>query len=139
MLLDVLLRQRRALRLLDRLCFSSCLKLHHPILSISITSLKPHTSDRATPLYIPVRPLLVQHAVSALFAPNRIAPLQHNLGIAVAACVLYRARGVFVTGLTCEVEWIAGRPAASCAVAGSAGTTICGGLRGHRDRYDSVG
>jgi len=43
----------------------------------------------------PVRPLLVQHTVPALFAADGIAALQGDFVVAVAAQVVHRALRVF--------------------------------------------
>lgn len=59
---------------------SSCLELHHST-SKSVLQHVPHLLETNSPL----GPLLIQHTVAALLAPNRISSLQGNFGVAVTA------------------------------------------------------
>lgn len=72
---------------------------------INLQTLREHFCDALTlsllppsgkiAINSPVRPLLVQHAVSALLAADGVAALQRDLVVAVAAQVVHRALGVF--------------------------------------------
>jgi hypothetical protein len=65
--------------------------LIHPILLLAKYFLPPIPSTCACDL--PVRPLLVQHTMSAVPASDRLAALQRDILIAVAALVVYCAGG----------------------------------------------
>lgn len=54
--------------------------------------------------HLPIRALLVQNTVSALFAPNGVALLQDDFGIAVTAEVVDGFRGIFEGAAACDVE-----------------------------------
>ena len=69
---------------------------------------------------IPVRPLLIQHAMTTVPAPNRLATLQRNVLIAVAAFVMYGARSCVDGGSVCCGGVVVG------AVGGVCGGHFCG-------------
>lgn len=76
----------------------------------------------------PVRPLLVKHPISTLLTPYRIALLQRNFIVAVAAEILYRARGVFESVAGAGDVEAAGLRAAGGAGVGCAASKVWRGV-----------
>jgi hypothetical protein len=109
---------RILIRLFARTCFAACssrLKLDHSVHPLAISSTKaalyaispplpllrlaqpctrPRSRSGGVVLNSPVRPLLVQHAVSAVAAADGLAAPELYVLVAVAAGVLYCARHV---------------------------------------------
>jgi hypothetical protein len=76
---------------------SRLLHLHFSLLLPNISGDPFLPNLRPAQINSPVRPLLVQHTVSALFAADGVAALQRDLVVAVTAQVVHRARRVFET------------------------------------------
>lgn len=107
---------------------SSRLKLNHPIPNTLVTFV---LSLRRFVL-LPIRPLLIQHTISALFTSDGISFLQSHFGIAVAAEVLDWFARVFETVAgDCEAAVVGiGVAAAGAAGEGGWGVLFAGHRRG---------
>lgn len=69
-----------------------------------MSALHPTFAQISLPADVPVRALFVQDSISALFASNRVAFLQHHFGVAVSAQVVDGLGGVLESATAGDVE-----------------------------------
>lgn len=82
------------MRLISIRTCSSGFKLDHPAPQSQLTI----PSSTSPPSNIPICPLLIQHPVPAFLAPDRVAALERDFGVAVAAEIVHGFGRVFEGG-----------------------------------------